>query len=552
MSDLSWVLTQLESQFFERKSCYDRSSGQPRLRPARDVARNIAETLVAMANADGGTVVIGIEDDGTVSGADYGDDRLQVLRDAPRTHVIPPLRPRLHEGTLQGKRIVLFEVDWSMQVHQLSDGRYLYRFNDQNQPFPASDIEAMKQGRRRRLVEAQFVTEATLADLDLSLVAALAERQRIPDRPEEVLARYRLVEGRNGGSAVTLAALLLFGSDSARWHPRSGIDFTRYEGTQRHVGAELNVVKRDRVEGPLVLLIRKAYETVRPHLRERQRLVDLFFEERLEYPAFAWQEAIVNAVAHRDYGYSGSGVEVQLYDDRLEVRSPGQLVEPVTLDRLAKRESIHASRNPRIVRVLADYGYMREQGEGIPRMYAAMEHEGLYPPAFRLDADVVFVVTLRNTVAFRPETLQWLSGLSDVALSGNQKRVLAYGMERGGSFTSRDYQRLVGADIYTASREIKDLIRKGLVLLPKKGGRVYEVVRSRSDRPENDKPSEFVVIEKAFIAKGWVTNQDIREALGVSRRQAFRIATNLVDLGWMRAEGNRRGRRYVLLARPGR
>jgi len=134
---------------------------------------------------------------------------------------------------------------------------------------------------------------------------------------------------------------------------------------------------------------------IRPPVRERQRLVDLFSEERWEYPSFAWQEAIVNAVAHRDYPYEGLSIEIWMFDDRLEIRSPGELVEPVTLDRLLKRERIHASRNPRIVRVLTNLGYMREQGEGIPRMFEAMEQEGLYPPVIRIEGDAVFTVILR-------------------------------------------------------------------------------------------------------------------------------------------------------------
>jgi ATP-dependent DNA helicase RecG len=81
-------------------------------------------------------------------------------------------------------------------------------------------------------------------------------------------------------------------------------------------------------------LIGQTFETIKPHIRERQQLVDLFFEERFEYPTFAWQDTIVNAVAHRDYALEGTPIEVSIFDDRLEVRSPGQLVEPVTIERL--------------------------------------------------------------------------------------------------------------------------------------------------------------------------------------------------------------------------
>lgn len=545
MNEWSWILHQTEGQFFERKSCYDRASGKAKRRAARDVARDIAETLAAMANADGGALVVGIEDDGTVSGAEFPEDRLKVLKSAPKTHVRPPLRPRVHEGRLEGKPVLVFEVDWSMDVHQLTDGRYLLRVDDENVPFPARDIEAMKEGKRRRVTETRFVSEATLGDLDLALVGRLAERLGVRASPQEILARYRLTEGCNGKTALTFAALLLFGKDPGRWHSRCGIDFVKYEGSERRVGAELNIVKRERIEAPLALLIEAAYETIRPHVRERQRLVDLFFEERLEYPSFAWQEAIVNAVAHRDYRYEGLGIEVWMFDDRLEIRSPGELVEPVTLDRLLKRERIHASRNPRIVRVLTDFGYMREQGEGIPRIFEAMEREGLYPPEIRLEADAIFMVTLRNMVAYRQDTLRWLGELRDLDLSGNQKRILAYAREHSNAFTSRDYQGLVGADLYTASREIKDLIRKGVVRLPKKGGRVYKLVASPGAKGPTEKPPEYLALEPILAQKGFVKSADIQEALGISRRQATRVASNLVACGLLRITGEKAGQRYL-------
>jgi ATP-dependent DNA helicase RecG len=543
MNSLDWVLRQQEGQFFERKSCFDRLKGK--LRPVRLVARDVSETLAAMANADGGSLVIGIENDGTVSGVDYPEDRLKVLRAAFKTHIRPPLRARIQEGRLEGKPIILFEVDWSINVHQLTDGRYLLRVDDKNVPFPARDIEAMKEGKRRRVTETRFIPEASLADLDLPLLDRLAERQGMAGPPEEILARYRLAEARNGKTVLTLAALLLFGKDPGRWHPRCGIDFVKYEGSERRVGVELNIVKRERLETPLVLLIEKAYETVKPHLRERQRLVDLFFEERLEYPTFAWQEAIINAVAHRDYRYEGLGIEIWMFEDRLEIRSPGELVEPVTLDRLLKRERIHASRNPRIVRVLTGFGYMRDQGEGIPRIFQAMEQEGLYPPEIRLEAEAVFTITLKNSVAYRPETLRWLAQFEAWGLSGNQKRILASAKEHGGAFTSHHYQELVGIDIYTASRDIKEFIRKGLVKLPKKGGRVYELVSSPKAAVVPEKPPEYLALAPVLKEKGYVKNEDIRKALQVSVKQATRIAARLVFTGWLRPEGRLKARRYI-------
>ena len=132
-------------------------------------------------------------------------------------------------------------------------------------------------------------------------------------------------------------------------------------------------------------------------------------------------------------------------------------------------------------------------------------------------------------------------------LSGNQKRLLASSKEHGGNFTSRRYQNLVDIDIYTASRDIKDLISKGLVKLPKKGGRVYEIASSPEARMALEKPPEFSTLEPLLKTNGYIKNEDIRKALSVSRRQAVRVAENLVGQGLLKVSGVGRGRHYLLV-----
>ncbi len=543
MDNVGWILRREEGPFFERKSCYDRTTGVPRRRSVRDVARDVAETITAMANADGGVLVLGLEDDGTVTGVDYPDNRLEVLRRVAETHIRPPLKIRFRQEQLQGKEVLLFETDWSPEVHQLTDGRYLLRIGESNTPFPADQIESIKAGKRRRVAEARFVPEASLSDLDGAVLTEFRERSGLIQSDEELLQHYRLAEPRDGRLVLSLAALLLFGRDPGRWHARCGIDFVKYEGTERHFGAELNIVKRAWLEAPLARLIKTTHQAIEPHIREHQRLVDLFFEERLEYPTFAWQEAIVNAVAHRDYGYEGLGIEIWMFDDHLEIHSPGQLVEPVTLERILRRERIHASRNPRIVRVLTDWGYMREQGEGIPRMFEVMEREGLYPPEFRLEAEVTFVVVLRNTPVYSLETARWLKQFEPLGLSGNQKRLLAYAREHGDTFTSRAYQKLVGVYLYTASRDIKDLIRKGIVRIRKKGGRIYDVLEPGAPV---EIPSGFEPVYEQLQQEGQVANRDLRAILECDRHEAYRHASRWVDMGFLELRGIGRGAHYVI------
>ncbi len=171
-------------------------------------------------------------------------------------------------------------------MHRLSDGRYLLRINDANQPFDAGQITALKQTKGQGLVERSFPPGATIEDVDRQLVVESLGKTHEGASAEGLLRIYRLAEGHNGRLVPNLAGLLLFGKDPGRWHPRPGVDFVRWEGTERRHGAELNVIKRITIDQPLARLPQQAYTAVQPFIRERQQLHDLFFAEQLEYPAF--------------------------------------------------------------------------------------------------------------------------------------------------------------------------------------------------------------------------------------------------------------------------
>lgn len=539
-----WTSTK-EGQFFERKSATDRAHGKVKPRKAADVAWDVVETLAAMANADGGELIVGVEDDGTLSGIPQAEDRVSTILDAPRSrnYVNPLLPVRVRDlRTPDGHRLLHYEVSWSPDVHQLAGSRYLLRVNDQNSPFPAEQIAALKTAKQQGLWERQFPPGATAADLDMALLTSLAPPVWTGTSPEEILRARGLLEGRNGQSAPSLAALLLFGKVPSRWHPRSGIDFVRWEGNERRHGAELNVIRRIPIEAPLCILIRKAYETIQPFIRERQNLQDLFFSERLEYPAFAWQEAVVNAVAHRDYSIQGAGIEVWMFDDRIEIRSPGLPPALVTVEALVRREHLHLSRNPLLVRMLVDLGYMRELGEGIPRMFDAMERAGCYPPALTIVGGMSFQVTLRNQPVYDQATSQWLRQFENLALGLDHKRILAFAHAHGDRFTSRDVQTLLRTDIYGASTLIKDLIRKGAVRSPAKGSRVYQVAEPLSAKA--DMPSGLAQLLPLLNRRGHIRNQDLQRELHTTRISASRALKEWVTGGWL-ARPTKRGRGAV-------
>jgi len=540
---LDRLLARDEGQFLEFKSAYERPDGiHFKRRKATEVTKDIAETLSAMANADGGTLLLGVEDDKTVTGVDFPDDKLALFRQATQNLLQPPLKARLTELMHKGCLVLAFEVAPSPVPHQLTDGRYLLRVRDQNLPFPADQIAALKSAKASGQYERQFVHQARFEDLDADLLAQFARRLDTSRPVEEVLYRdYSLIDFHNGRPRLTLAALLLFARDPLRWHPRCGIDFVKFEGTERRYGPELNVVRRARIEYPLFRLIDEAFTLIKEHVRERTVLHDLFFVERFEYPTFAWQEAIINAVAHRDYSLTGTPIEVWMFDDRLEVRSPGELPGPVSLEQLLRRERVHFSRNPLLVRVLTDLGYMRDLGEGIPRMFEVMEKSYLRPPEFHQDG-FMFQVTLRNTPIYDLETQRWLEQFAEYPLNQRQRRILAYAHQHGRAFTNHAYQRVNEVDRDLAYREIQEMIRLGIVARPSgRYSRTYSVVKPSAAEPL---PDELSAILDVIRAQGYVTNQDLRKAWGVSRSTAWQLVQELVNEGYLRQEGEKRGTRY--------
>lgn len=474
--ELGRLLRQERGQFLEFASAYEYGKGGAKKKGVEELSREIARVLAGMANADGGTLVVGVEPDKSVTGTPFSADELTALTQAPRRLLSPPLLPSCQRLRLGNLVLLKFEASSSLEVHRVSGGRTFYRIATENPSLPLEQIQNLKAAKRSFFFERQNVLDAGWDDLDPSAIESFMDRVEDSRDAKKVLGQsYHLVDQSGERPFLTMAALLLFAKDPSRWHPRCGIDFVKYEGTERRHGSSLNVIKRLRFEAPLYRLIDEAAGRIREHIRERTILHDLFFQERLEYPTFAWQEALVNAVAHRDYGLTGAQAEIWMFDDRIEVRSPGHPPSPVTLEQLQQQKRVHFSRNPLIVRVLADLGYLREMGEGIPRMFQEMEHYGLRPPEFSHEG-FFFTVTLRNTPIYDEATLRWLNQFGPAAINFRQRRLLAYAYSHGKSFSTADYQRVGEVDRDIAYREIRAMVKMGIVSPLKPKSRSYRII----------------------------------------------------------------------------
>ena len=179
-------------------------------------------------------------------------------------------------------------------------------------------------------------------------------------------------------------------------------------------------------------------------------------QEVTEYPPFAVREALINAVAHRDYRIRGRRIEVRMFDDRMEVISPGGLPGYMTLDNLVEE---HYSRNPRLVNGLYQWGYIEELGLGIDQMIEDMVQLGHPPPTFRATPYSFTVLLSNRRKAIPAAAPKWAGSMNE-----RQARALTYVRENG-SITNREYQRLCpDVTAETLRLDLADLVEKSVLL----------------------------------------------------------------------------------------
>lgn len=420
-----------ESHFREFKSVLHGAQDKKVLRDVKLICKDIGEALVAFSNADGGELIIGVEDNGTVSGVDLlSEKQTEMLEQAPVTHVhsdtpLPPIRKAV--VVIDGRKILYFAVHKSTShVHLTSDGRCVQRRDLESVPIPPDQILLDRRERTSREYDRAYVDGASPADLDGQLVRVVAEQLSPGMSAEKCLQYLDLAEFVGPGLRLRRAALLLFSRETSRWHPRLQVRIIKVNGTQLKSGAQYNAKSDQTVTGNVVELIERGWECLRPQLVQTRLGSDARFGSTVMYPELACREALVNAIAHRDYAEEGRGIEIYVFDDRMEVRNPGCLLSSIKLPDLLQLSGIHQSRNSMIARVLRELGYMRELGEGIRRMFELMRQNELIPPELSTDGNSFCVTLKHNTIYDQQQTL-WLQEFEAFHLSREQKAIVVLG-----------------------------------------------------------------------------------------------------------------------------
>ncbi|GAA4983393.1 ATP-binding protein [Streptomyces hyderabadensis] len=456
-----------ESQFREFKSALQGPPDAKVRRPVVDVCRDIAEALVGFANAEGGELLVGVEDDGSITGVRHSEADIQRMLAAPADRVMPetplPTPVRLR-AEFDGKMVLYFSVDKGTEhVHQTTDGKCLQRNDLETRPISTGAINLERQERASREYDRQYVDGATIGDLDTSLIERARDKVAPGHSVEAFLGFMKLMDFSTRGVQLRRAALLLFAQDVTLWHPRCEVRIFRVQGNEVRTGRDYNVSKSVQVAGALFQLISEAWDQLRPYLVETKFGPEGTFEEKILYPEDACLEALTNAIAHRDYSNEGRPIEIYVFDNRIEVKSPGGLLSNVTIGELRQLKGVHQSRNAYLARVLRELGYMREMGEGMRRIFHLMRVHDLVEPELQADPSS-FTITLHHRSVFSPEAQRWVTAFDKFNLTREEARVVLLGQNNSRISPQQIIDALDIVDTDQLRSVVEQLQTKGILI----------------------------------------------------------------------------------------
>ena len=380
-----------ESQYFDRKSA--------KIKP-----NDLARTIVAFANSAGGKIAVGIEDGGVVSGFRHdGAQPVEAFEQCALLHCDPvpmvaPLRIPVTNARGEEDMVLVLNVSASQNrvVRRKNDGKVFLRSGDRSVQLEYGQILSLEYDKRQIVFEDEPVRGASVEDVDSEVLDRYKRALGTTVSDEKALRSGQFL---TDDGELTHAGVLLFAAHPTRFMPQARVRVLRFEGKRLETGSRLNIIKDRTFEGPIPKTVEGASLFVSGMLREYQYMDNnARFQTIPEYPEFAWFEGLVNAVTHRDYSNTGEHIRISMYDDRLEILSPGRLPNTVTLENM---RTTRYARNPRIAKTLVAFGWVREMNEGVQRIYSEMQKAFLHDPVYSEPNGQYVKLTLENSSTSR-------------------------------------------------------------------------------------------------------------------------------------------------------
>ncbi len=331
-------------------------------------AESLAREFVAFANSQGGVVLIGIEDSGEISGMSGEKNFEEWCSNVARNNVHPPLDIHFSTLELEGKAIGIVRVPKGKdKPYQTSDSRFFIRVGSTNRAASINELMRLFQQSGVFHFDVTPVENTSLKNLNLQKVASYFTNYKLDFEAlseEEKTTLLHNADILTPNHQLTVGGLLIFGINPQRYLPMASISFAKIKGET--LSADL--IDKQSIEGTLDYQVDITTSIIKNHISDPSTIIGNKRESLTrQYPDKVFRELIVNACCHRNYSIHGSKTRVFMFDNRLEVISPGRLPNTVTVEKL--KAGVSYAVNPIIVKFMENMGYVDKLGRGLPMVY---------------------------------------------------------------------------------------------------------------------------------------------------------------------------------------
>ncbi len=354
-------------------------------------SENLAKTVVAFSNGAGGELLIGVDNSGKINGLD--DESIFDIKDRVANIIydmcFPAIVPEFFVESVYDKNILIVKIfsgalkPYYLKKHSKSGGIYI-RVGATNRQADAEAAADLERQRRNIGFDEEIDGEYDLKDLDYSFLKKIFKKIRNKDIDLNSLINLKLVKKQNGHIAVSRAFLILAGA-----YENSRCNCARFKGS----AAEVFIDKKE-FAGDVFTQIQSVEIFLKNHLNLSGKIKGFVREDNFEVPLVALREAVINAFVHRDYSRRGSDIKIAVFDNAVEITSPGVLPNSISVENILS-EGRSEIRNTVIARVFKELNYIEQWGTGMAKIRNSCESAGLKTPQIKENGGFTQVVLFR-------------------------------------------------------------------------------------------------------------------------------------------------------------
>lgn len=501
------------------------------------------DELIAFANNKGGTLYFGVEDNGEVTGCD-GNYDLQNIIESIYEKTRPSIFVDPEEIEYNGKKVIALTVASDGITHATTDGRCLKRLGKNSKPFYPDEMSNRYSEIQSSDFSGRILSDSTEDDINKLEVYKLKEKLKARN-PESTLSDMddiaflrdlALVKSDSGNIKLTVAGLLFVGKEQAinRLLPQAEVIYLHYsESNLEEYDARLDM------KAPIISVIDRLSEKIQDSNRIVNVQVGLFRLEIVDFPEKVFQEALLNALSHRDYQSQGA-VYVKHYPDKIVIENPGAFLDGITENNIITHPSV--PRNKLIAETLQHLKYVQRTGQGVDIIFREMISSGKPFPEYKSynDAVSLTIYSAIDDIDFVKFIANEENGLSR-SFSLSELMILRY-LKDNRKITMSEAEILIQEARDQAQNACNNLKRYGLIELSGNEymltAKIYDELKNSVDYTK-DKAIQYIKAREMILEyirdRGFINNELVRELCGFSQKQARIILQrmrkeNLIEL----------------------